>query len=212
MTRLIWGNVGERFYEAGADRGVLYVPGEPGAAWSGLKAVRESVSGGEPTPYYQDGIKYLNVAAGEEFIATIEAFSAPAEFAVCDGTAQVANGLFVSQQPRKTFGLSYRSLIGNDVDGLDHGYKIHLVYNCLAAPSERNNTTISDTPSPVALSWGVTTVPKYISGNRPTAHLILDSRIVPSITMMEIEDILYGTELIDAALPSPEELIELLTT
>lgn len=211
MTRLTWGDVGTRFYETGADRGVLYLPGEPGVVWNGLTAVKESVSGGEPSAFYLDGIKYLNVAAAEDFQATLEALSAPSEFGVCDGTAQIANGLFITHQPRKTFGLSYRTKIGNDVDGVDHAYKLHLVYNCLAAPSERNNSTISDTLSPLALSWSITTVPKYISGNKPTAHLILDSRLIDPEDLEEIENLLYGTDIFIPSLPSPDELVEILT-
>lgn len=210
MTRITWGNVGERFYEAGADQAVLYLEAVSGVPWNGLISVKESISGGEPTPYYHDGVKHLNVLAVEDFAATIDAFSSPSEFALCDGTGELANGLFVTQQPRKSFGLSYRTKIGNDVDGIDHGYKLHLVYNALASPSTRSNVSISDTVSPNILSWAITTIPVVIDGYRPSAHLIVDSRLIAPATMLSLEDLIYGDSENEAELPTPSELITLL--
>jgi hypothetical protein len=208
MTRLNWDAVGERFYETGVDRGVLYVDNS-GFAWPGLISVNESPSGGEAKPYYIDGFKYLNIAAAEEFEATIEAFYSPPEFRPCDGKVAIHNGLFATQQPRKQFSFSYRTKIGNDTDGPDHGYKIHLVYGALAAPSERTNTTLSDSAEPGAYSWGITTRPPVIAGMRPTAHFIIDSRFTSEVVLVEIEALLYGSEAFSAQLPSVTELIEI---
>lgn len=208
MTQLLWDQVGERFYETGVDRGVLYLD-NAGFAWNGLISVQENSSGGDPQPYYVDGYKYANVAASEEFQATIEAFSAPKEFGVCDGVVEVYSGLFATQQRRRSFGLSYRTKIGNDVDGLDHGYKIHLVYNALAAPSERNNQTVKDTAEPTTLSWAITTRAPQVAALKPTAHFVIDSTKTDPSVLAELEDILYGTVSTDPVFPSPEELIEL---
>lgn len=205
--RLAWNVVGERVFEAGVDQGVLYVDGADGVPWNGLVAVTESPSGGEVTPYYVDGVKYLNHSASEEFEATIEAYTYPDEFAVCDGTLSVANGLFALQQRRKSFGLSYRTKIGNDVDGIDHGYKIHLVYNVTAAPSERPNNTIGDSLSPDNFSWKVVTKPPTMTGYKQTAHFVIDSRETPSDLMNQITDILYGSSTTAARLPSVSELL-----
>lgn len=212
MPRIAWGSTGERFFEAGVDRGVLYLPGQTGVPWNGLKAVSESPEGGEPRPYYVDGYKYINVASAEEFKATISAFGAPREFAECDGTKSIHNGLFATQQPRKPFGLSYRTLVGDDIRGSDNARKIHLVYNALAAPSTRENATLGNSATPLALSWGVTTTPPKITGLRPTAHFVIDSRLTPAGLMTEIEDILYGSDILSASLPSVEDLIELFNT
>lgn len=209
MTRLAWGAHGERFFETGTDRGVLYLTGAPGVPWNGLKAVNESPTGGEPRPYYLDGYKYLNVASAEEYAATLEAFSSPREFAVCDGTLGIHNGLFVTQQPRSQFGLSYRTLVGNDKDGDQHGYKIHLVYNALAAPSQRNNQTTGDGVNPLTLSWSITTQPPLLTGIKPTAHFVIDSRFTPRTLLATIEDILYGSIDGDPRMPSVQELSEL---
>ena len=209
MSTLVWGSFGQRFYEAGIDRGVLYLPGADGVPWSGLTAVNEAPSGGTPTPYYLDGVKYLNISSLEEYEATIEAFSAPPEFTVCDGTASISNGLFVTQQPRKQFGFSYRSKVGNDIEGIDHGYKIHIVYNALAAASDRQNKSLSNNVDPVALSWAISTVPPKFSGYRPTAHFIVDSRYTNSVTLGLLENILYGYSSGNARLPDVDELIAL---
>lgn len=207
MTRLSWDAVGERYYESGVDRGVLYVDGG-GFAWPGLVAVSESPTGGDPTPHYIDGYKYLNVASAEEFEASIEAFSAPSQFAPCDGVNQMYGGLLITQQRRKSFGFAYRTKIGNDTDGLDHAYKIHLVYNALAAPSNRTNTTISETGEATTQSWNITTLAPRLAGYRPTAHFVIDSRTTPEATMVAVENRLYGTE---ATAPSQPTVTDLLT-
>lgn len=206
MTRLVWDGVGERFYESGVDRGVLYI-GTTGYAWPGLVTVTDSPTGGDPRPFYIDGFKYLNLAAAEEFEATIEAFSAPAEFAVCDGVNAAYAGLLITQQPRRAFGFSYRTRVGNDVDGLDHSYKIHLVYNALAAPSEKAYSTINDQADAPTRSWKLTTLAPRVQGYRPTAHFIVDSKTTPESTLAEIEDFLYGTDTTTPAMPTVVELL-----
>lgn len=209
MTRLAWGSSGNRIFEAGTDRGVLYVGNTPGVAWNGLIAVSEKPSGGEPTPYYMDGIKYLNVSASEEYEASISAFSAPDEFGVCDGTSSLANGLFITQQPRKSFGLTYRTLIGNDLEGLDYGYKIHLVYNALSKPTSRDNKTLQQATTPTPFAWDITTLPEMASGYKPSAHFILDTRKTAQILVDELENILYGDMLNDPRLPTALEILDL---
>lgn len=209
MTRLSWGSIGNRYFEAGVDRGVLYVGDNPGVPWNGLKAVNEAPSGGEPKPYYIDGFKYLNVASAEEYAATLEAFSAPPEFGVCDGTVGLQAGLFATQQPRKQFHLSYRTRVGNDIEGADHGSKIHLVYNALAKPSSRNNQTHGGSVSPLGLSWGITTNPPKATGFKPTAHFVIDSRYTPASIMSLIEGVLYGSNAANARFPTVAELITL---
>lgn len=208
MSRIAWGAPGQRFFEAGADRGVLYLPNVAGVPWNGLKSVNEAPSGGEPRPYYVDGYKYLNLATAEEFKATLSAFGAPFEFGVCDGTVGIHNGLFATQQPRRPFSLSYRTRIGNEQDQ-DLGYKIHCVYNALAAPSTRNNETISNSLTPLDLSWSITTTPPKLTGYRPTAHMVIDSRYTPPRLLTQIEDILYGSDTETARLPEIEELVAL---
>lgn len=207
VPRLNWSAVGERFYEAGVDRGVLYVGELAGVPWPGLVSVSESPRGGEARPFYIDGFKYANVAASEEFEATISAFQSPPEFATCDGVSSVHNGLFATQQPRKPFGLSYRTKLGNDTEGVDFAYKIHLVYNALAAPSGRTNSTVGQQLQPNTLSWSITTLPPAISGLRPTAHFVIDSRNTPEALLADVEDILYGSEVSSARLPSVAELL-----
>lgn len=207
MPRVTWDAVGERFYEIGVDRGVLYPTSALGIAWSGLISVSETPSGGEPRPFYIDGIKYVNISAAEEFEAAIGAFSSPSEFSACDGVSRIQNGLLVTNQPRKPFGLSYRSNLGNDTDGMDHAYKIHLVYNALAAPSQRANNTIDDSVNPSIFNWSITTLPPAITGYKPTAHLVIDSRYTDPAKLSEIEDLLYGTVATSSSLPTPDELI-----
>jgi len=208
MSRIIWGAAGERVYEAGVDRGVLYVGGI-GVAWNGLTAVKQSSSGGDPSPYYLDGVKYANVAGSEEFEATIEAYSSPQEFGQCDGTVGIQNGLFITQQKRKSFGLCYRVKLGNDVKGLEYGYALHLVYNALSAPTDRDNSTISDSVDVNKLSWALTTTPPVVAGYRPSAHMVIDSTKTPAAKLSAVEDILYGTDSAAPRLPSQEELIAL---
>lgn len=212
MTRLSWDAVGERIYELGVDRGVLYLPNQAGVAWPGLISVVEEPSGGEPRPYYYDGVKVLNVSAYEEFDATISAFASPPEFAQCDGVAIVQNGLFASQQPRKSFNFSYRTKVGNDTEGEEHGYKIHLVYNALAGPSTRTNETISaDKTSPITFSWKISTIPPILTGIRPTAHFVIDSRYTTAELLASVEDILYGAASVEASLPTAQDLYAMFT-
>ena len=170
-------------------------------------SVSENPTGGQPKPYYLDGYKYLNVAESEEFAATIDAFSSPLEFSKCDGTLQVRNGLFATQQRRESFGFSYRTTIGNDIDGTDHGYKIHLVYNALSGPSSKVNKTIGDSTDPIVFSWEVTTTPLLISGHKSSAHMVIDSRRTPLSKLLAIESLLYGSSFDDPRLPSVEEIM-----
>jgi hypothetical protein len=209
MTRLAWATVGERFFEAGVDRGVLYLDGYEGVPWNGLISVTESPTGGDVTPYYIDGIKYFNAVAAEEFEATIEAYTYPDEFAKCDGSIRISNGLFANQQPKLSFGLSYRTKIGNDVDGTEHAYRIHLVYNAIAAPTERAYSTISESIEPDNFSWKIVTKPPVFTGYKPNAHFMIDSREVPTDLLVEIENILYGTVGTPPRLPDVDELISL---
>lgn len=210
-TVINWGNSGDRFYETGIDRGVLYLENEPGIAWSGLIGVSESPDGGEAVPYYIDGVKYVNDVAPEEFKATIEAYTYPDEFALCDGSASMAQGLFIEQQRRRSFGLSYRTRIGNDIDGIDHGYKIHIVYNAQVDPTERTYDTISDDAEAMTFSWDISTRPVKFQddafGVKYGSHLVLDSRKVYPWALEAIEKILYGFENTAAALPNPQSLL-----
>jgi hypothetical protein len=209
VTRLSWGTPGERYYEDGVDRGVLYV-NDVGYVWNGLISVSERPSGGEHRSYYLDGIKYLSLASAEEYEATINAISSPPEFAVCDGVRSLYQGLFVTQQKRQPFGLSYRTMINDDLTP-DAGYKIHLVYNALAAPSERNHNTRSDSPELMPLSWYIQAVPPVSTGMgfKPSAHFIVDSRNTPGDILTQLEDILYGNEAADARFPSQTEILNL---
>jgi hypothetical protein len=207
MTRLAWSVPGERYFEAGVDRGVLYLDGADGVPWNGLTSVSESTTGGEVSQYYIDGINYLNDISGEEFKATIQAYTYPEEFGVCDGTVEVSNGLFMTNQKKKSFGLSYRNQIGNDVDGVEHGYKFHIVYNALAAPSQHDHKTLGDSVEADDFSWEITTKPPDFTGYKPTAHLVIDTRKAPKPLVLQIEDILYGTDTEAPRLPSVPELI-----
>lgn len=209
MTKIIWGAAGERTFEAGIDRGVLYVSGLAGVAWNGLKSVKESPSGGGPQPFYLDGMKYANVAAAEEFNASLEAFSSPPEFSSCDGSKQLAAGLFATQQPRIPFGLSYRTRVGNDLSGMEAGYKIHLVYNALAAAAGRDNSSVGASVDPMGLSWDISTRPPLGSGYKPTAHFVIDSRATPPDVLEHVEDIFYGTSVATPSMPTQSELVEI---
>lgn len=209
MPRITWNNPGTRFYETGVDRGVLYVGTSPGVAWPGLVSISETPSGGEPKPHYIDGVKYLNLAKVEEYEATVEAFGCPREFLICDGTSEIHTGLYATQQPRSLFGLSYRTLIGNDADGSDHGYKLHLVYGALAAPTTRTYATTGDKTEPSKLSWSISTLPPSVTGIRRTSHYLVDSRYASPAVLSELEDFLYGTDSQYAALPTPTELISM---
>lgn len=214
MSRITWDATGERLYETGVDRGVLYprsASGEyvNGVAWNGLVSVSESPSGAEATPQYADNIKYLNLVSAEEFGGTIEAFTYPPEFGQCDGSVQVSPGISVGQQTRRAFGLSYRTLLGNDVDATDHGYKLHLVYGALASPSERAYSTVNDTPEAITFSWEFTTTAVEVPGLKPSATITIDSTAVDSAALETLEDILYGSALQDPRLPLPAEIIEI---
>lgn len=210
MSKLVWDKTGERLYETGVKNGVLYVQENgnypKGVAWNGLTAVTESPSGAEATPLYADDIKYLNLLSNEEFGATIEAYTYPDEFAECDGSATLADGVFIGQQKRKTFGLSYKTTLGNDVDGNDHGYKLHIIYGALAAPSEKAYATINDSPEAITFSWEVTTTPVNVTGHKPTASITIDSTKVDAAKLKALEDKLYGTESEEASLPLPDEI------
>lgn len=215
MAKLVWDATGERKYETGVRNGVLYVMGEggtypKGVAWSGLTAVTESPSGAEATALYADDTKYLNLISAEEFGATIEAYMYPDEFAECDGSATLAAGVTIGQQPRKTFGMSYRTVYGNDVDNERYGYKLHLIYGAVAAPSEKAYATINDSPEAITFSWEIKTTPVNVTGHKPTALLTIDSTKVDAAKLKKIEDILYGTEEIEARLPLPDEIIQIL--
>lgn len=215
MSKLQWDKIGERLYETGLDRGVLFPMGTEGkyakgVAWNGLTAVNESPSGAESTPLYADNIKYLNLISAEDFGATVEAYTYPPEFEECDGSAEIAPGVSIGQQARKVFGLSYRTLIGNDVNGQNHGYKIHLVYGAQASPSEKNRQTVNDSPEAVSFSWELTTTPVDVPGFKPTAHLTIDSTKTSKEKLAAVEDLIYGTESEESKLPMPAEIIELL--
>lgn len=211
MPRLEWDKVGEKLYETGVDQGVLYVQDETGAypegvAWSGLRSVSESPSGAEPSPLYADNIKYLNLLSNEEFAATIGAYYSPEEFDACDGTATLTKGVTIGQQKRKTFGLCYRTKIGNDIDGDEHGYKIKIIYGALAKPSQKEHQTVNNDPSAIELSWEVSTTPVKVTGMKPTATLDIDSTKIDAEKLKALEDVLYGTAEKKARLPLPDEI------
>ena len=212
---LVWDADGKRYYETGVDHGVLYLRDETGAytkgvAWNGLTAVSEAPSGAESNPQYADNIKYLNLVSAEEFSATIEAFTYPDEFEECDGSATLATGVSIGQQDRKTFGFSYRTKIGNDIAGQDLGYKIHLVYGCLAAPSERGYQTVNDSPEALTFSWEVSTTPVPVTGFKPTATVTINSRTTDPAKLKSLEDLLYGTNAAEARLPMPDAIAALI--
>lgn len=207
MTKINWSSSGSRVYEAGIDRGVLYVGDSAGVPWVGLISVDQNSSGGQMKPRYLDGIKIGNRTSPEEFEATIEAFTYPEEFAVCDGTLRIENGLRLRNQRRKPFSMTYRSKIGNDLDGLTHGYRLHFLYNLTAEPSDHGYKTLTSDTDPISFSWKVAARPPIISDYRPTAHFEIDSRDVPAELLQVIEDTLYGTDLESPRLPSASELI-----
>lgn len=212
MAAITWDDVGERFFETGVDHGVLYQVGSggtysDGVAWNGLTAVNENPTGGEPNAQYADNIKYLNLMSAEEFEFTIEAFTWPEEFAQNDGSAEAETGVYLGQQTRKPFGFSWRTKVGNDEDGDDHGYKIHLVYGAQASPSDKNYETINETPEAITFSWDCTTTPVPAEGFKPTAHIVIDSRTAPSDKLKELEDILYGSGSGTPTLPLPDAVL-----
>lgn len=211
MAKIVWDESGKRLYETGVKNGVLYIQDETGAynkgvAWNGLTAVTESPSGAEATPLYADDIKYLELFSAEEFGATIEAYTYPEEFEACDGSASLGTGVTIGQQDRKTFGLCYRTVLGNDVKSNEYGYKLHLIYGAKAAPSEKGYQTINDSPEAITFSWEVTTTPVNVAGFKPTASVTIDSTKIDSEKLKKIEDMLYGEGATDAKLPLPDEL------
>lgn len=226
MAKLVWDAEGQKTYETGVDHGVLYVKKSDGTynkgvVWNGLSTVTESPSGAESNPIYADNIKYLNLVSAEEFGATIEAYTYPDEFAECDGSAAVVNGVYLGQQIRKQFGFVYRTKFGNDIEGTEHGYKLHLIYNAQAAPSEKGYETINDSPEAITFSWEITTTPVVVTTTttvggvtttvatdyKPTASLTIDSTKVDATKLATLEARLFGTENADAELPTPGEVI-----
>ena len=215
MAKLVFNNVGERLFETGVKNGVLYVMGdegtyEKGVVWNGLTAVTESPSGADTTPLYADDVKYVVIYAAEEFGATVEAFTYPEEFEQCDGSAAISEGVTIGQQSRKSFGMCYKTSVGNDVQGQDFGYKIHIIYGAKAAPSEKSYSTINDSPEAVTFSWELSTVPVPVEGFNPTATMVIDSTRMDKGKLKLIEDKLYGTESAEATLPLPDEIKALL--
>lgn len=215
MSRITWDQSGERIYETGVKQGVLYPQASggtypTGVAWNGLTAVTESPSGAEATALYADDIKYINLMSTEEFGATIEAYTYPDEFAQCDGSAALTDGVVIGQQARKAFGLCYRTTVGNDVDGNDYGYKLHIIYGALASPSEKAYATINDSPEAITFSWEITTTPVSVKGFKPTATIAIDSTKVNKEKLKSLEDILYGTETDEPRLPLPDEIATLM--
>lgn len=217
MSRVNWNQPGERFFEAGVDRGVLYPRNGPGVPWNGLTSVSENTSGGDLEPLYFDGVKYRDVVANEDFSAQVDAYAAPPEFAAADGMKMLSPGLFVTQQPRQTFGLCYRTLKGNDLVGTEYGYKLHLVYNCTAAPSNKDNNTIAAQVSPTTRTWNISTVPPPSSTFRPTAHLVVDSTLVDPYLLEDLETALYGRDAsgglpaLEPYLPTVQEIVAILS-
>lgn len=219
MAKLVWDQPGERLYETGTDRGVVYPQDANGAypqgyAWNGLTAVSESPSGAEPTDLWADNIKYLSIRSAEQFGATIEAYTYPDEFAVLDGSAELMEGVIIGQQSRKTFGFCYRTRIGNDIQFEEHGYKLHLLYGCSVSPSEKAYQTINDSPEAITFSWEMTTTPVAVTGYKPTATLTIDSTKFTGANasyLTDLEDVLYGTADSEARLPLPNEVIRILS-
>lgn len=223
--KLVWDKTGERLYETGVNQGVLYLQGaegtyDNGVAWNGLTAVTESPSGAEATPIFADNMKYLNLMSAEEFGATIEAYTYPDEFAACDGSASIAEGVTIGQQNRKTFGMCYKTILGNDVDGNDHGYKLHIIYGASASPSEKGYTTVNDSPEAITFSWEVTTTPVNVTGFKPTAQLVIDSTKADNLKLKALEEILYGKDPTEPdgddgvapRLPLPDEIKTLMAS
>ena len=215
MARLIWDEVGQRFFETGVKNGVLYVQDNNGSykngvVWNGLTAVTESPSGAEETPLYADDVKYLTLRSAEEFGATVEAYTYPEEFEQCDGSAAIAAGVIIGQQARRAFGLCYRTSVGNDIQGQNFSYKLHLIYGCTVAPSEKSYSTINDNPEAITFSWELSTVPVPVDGFSPTASLVIDASKVDEGKMQQLEDALFGDEQNEAKLLLPNEIMEML--
>lgn len=215
MSKLTWDKTGERYYETGVKNCALYVRNSEGSypsgvAWNGITAVTESPSGAEASPLYADDIKYLNLVSTEELGGTIEAYTYPDEFAECDGSAELVTGVMLGQQVRKTFGLAYKTTLGNDTEGNDHGYKLHLIYGCLAAPSEKAYATINDSPEAITFSWEFTTTPVEVAGFKPTANITIDSTKVDAAKLKAFEEVLFGSDDAEPKLPLPNEVAQLL--
>lgn len=223
MAKIVWDKAGDHFYETGVKNCVLYIPTagvySKGVAWNGITAITESPSGAEATALYADDIKYLNLYSVEEFGATIEAYTYPDEFAECDGSAELVAGVKIGQQARKPFGLCYRTTIGNDTDGNDHGYKLHIIYGAMASPSEKSYNTINDSPEAVTFSWELTTTPVNVAGAKPTASITIDSTKVDEQKLAALEEVLYGkdgtgsdhTGATEPRLPLPDEIKTIMT-
>lgn len=217
MSKLVWDKTGERLYETGVKQGVLYPQAADGTypkgvAWNGLTNITETPSGAEATALYADDIKYLNLISTEELGGTIEAYTYPDEFAECDGSAALTAGVYIGQQNRKTFGLCYRTTLGNDVDSNAYGYKLHLVYGALAAPSEKAYATINDSPEAITFSWEFSTTPVNVAGFKPTANIVIDSTKVDAEKLAALEKILYGDTEAEARLPLPDEVAQVMAT
>ena len=223
MATLTWDKVGERFYETGVDHVVLYkmldeiqqsdtTPYGTGVAWNGVTTISESASGGEPSPLFADNIKYLNLISTETAALSISAYTYPDEFEECDGTREVATGVIARQQPRKQFGLSYRTRIGNDQQADEYGYKLHLVYGCYASPSERAYNTVNESPEAIGFSWSVTTTPVELTGFKPTSIITINSKKVPPAKLTSLMDLLYGTNSTNATLPLPDTVVATIGT
>lgn len=215
---LTWDDTAKRLYETGVSNCVLYVRDSSGAypngvAWNGITSISESPDGADSNPIYADNIKYLDLRSAEEFNATIEAYTYPDEFAECDGSAEVTAGVFIGQQTRKSFGLCYKTLIGNDVDSTDHGYKLHIIYGCMAAPSDKDFETVNDSPDAITFSWEISTTPVFVDNDhKPTATLVIDSTKVDPTKLKALEDTLYGTSSAAPTLPLPAAIIAQLKT
>ena len=214
MAKIVWDQTGDSLYETGVKNCVLYIPTDgvysKGVAWNGITAINESPSGAEPNPLYADDITYLNLMSTEEFGASIEAYTYPDEFAQCDGSANIAKGVSIGQQTRKTFGLCYRTTLGNDTEGNAYGYKLHFIYGALASPSEKAYSTINDSPEAITFSWEISTTPVEVTGYKPTASLTIDSTAADPAKLAALENILYGGEAAEARLPLPNEIVTLM--
>lgn len=210
MPKLKWDATGERLYETGVDRVVLFPYSknayQKGVAWNGVTAISENPSGGESNPVYADNIKYLNIVSSEDFGATLEAYMSPPEFDVCDGSAQLIEGVSIGQQPRQSFGLCWRSLIGNDTEGTEHGYKLHFIYGCMASPTERNHETANESIEPENPSWEISTTPVEVPGFKPTSHLVINSTRLDKTKLAKIEEAIYGNDSTDSKFLMPDEI------
>lgn len=217
MSKLVWDPVGQKFYETGVSQVALYLQDDKGeypngVAWNGVTAFNDKPSGAEPSPFYADNIKYFNIMSAEDYGAGIEAFYYPDEFKKCDGSEEIAPGVYAGQQARKTFGLAIKTILGNDAKGNDYSYKLHLVYGALAAPTERNYATVNESTEPMTMSWDITTTPVAVPGFKPTAHLIIEKTEANAANVAKLEEILYGTADKEPRLPLPTEVITLMKT